>query len=103
MEKENKIININQQALTAFITSIIGFAFMSSIVLCVPGLVLGIISMAFNKRGIDAKGRPYHFFIKFSRPVSIVTIVLSAVMIFAISVTLTVLGIIAISQNAINK
>ena len=103
MENEQVERNNNSKALTAFITSIVGFAFMSSVVLCVPGLVAGIISLAFNNKAVITDGRNYHFFKKFSRPVAIVTIVLSAVMIFAISIILIVLSIIAIRQNVSAK
>lgn len=101
MEQEVNNLEKNQtNALTAFITAIIGFVFATSVVLCVPGLVCSIISLAFNKKVEEVINRPYHFFLKFSRPVAIVSIVLSATIILIVSIVLTVLGINAIINNA---
>lgn len=101
MENEvNTLEKNNYNALTAFITAIVGFVFASSIALCVPGLVSSIISLAFNKKVEEVMNRPYHFFLRFSRPVAIVSIVISSLSILIISIVLMVIGITAIINNA---
>lgn len=68
------------KALTSFILSIIAVAFSSTGVLCIPGLVLGIVGLAFSRNSEAVSKRPYFVFHKIALPMSIAAIVVGALM-----------------------
>ena len=98
MENEQPI---NQEqhigyALTSFILSFFGLICSISLVLCVPGMVLGIIGLSYAFKCQDVTRKPFVAFKRISRPFSIVAIIVGAIVTTAIVITLLVLGIIAI-------
>ena len=81
MENNQVIDNENQpigKALTSFILSIVAVAFSSTGVLCVPGLVLGIVGLAFSKNSTFVTKKPFVVYRRIAYPMSIAAIVVGA-------------------------
>ncbi len=97
---QNELSAVNKDALTSFILSIIGLGFTSSMVFCVPGLVLGIIGLAFSNRASGVAFLPYTIFKKFGRIASIINIVVSAIIITIAYIAGIVFAIISLVNNA---
>lgn len=64
--------------LASFIVSILGLAFSSTAILCIPGLVLGIVGIALSKNSQNVNKMPYTVFRRIAYPMGIVAIVLGA-------------------------
>lgn len=68
------------KALASFIISIIAVAFSSTGILCIPGLVLGIVALAFSRNSINVNKKPYTVFRRIAFPMSIAAIAVGALM-----------------------
>lgn len=90
----------NGAALASFILSFVAITFATSAVLGVPGMVLGIVGLSLSNRSKDTNNNPYRTFRRISHGMSIASIVIGAVMTTLIVVTIFVLSIMGIIQNA---
>ena len=90
------------RALTAFIVSFFAVIFSVTGVLSVPGMVMGIISLAFANNSVSVTRKPFVAFRRVARPMSIVAIVLGAVISALITIGLIVWGIIALVNHVNN-
>lgn len=66
------------KALASFIISVIGLVFSSTAILCIPGLVLGIVGLALSKNSEEVNKNPYLTFRRIAYPMGIVAIVIGA-------------------------
>ena len=102
--KQEEIVNNPQPqhigyALTSFILSFLGVVFAATIVGCVPGMVFGIIGLAYANKCQDVTRKPFIAFKRIAKPFSIVSIVVGAVATTALIVTGLVFAIIAIVKH----
>lgn len=79
---ENEIVKEEPigKALTSFILSIVGVTFSSTGILCIPGIVLGIVGLSFARNSSGTTKKPYNVFRRIALPASIVAIALGALM-----------------------
>lgn len=87
LAKTNRIVdmenNPNQpigKALSSFIISIIAVSFSSTMFFSIPGVVLGIISLALSNNSNNVTIRPYYTFRRIAKPMSIASIAVGATM-----------------------
>ena len=87
LAKTNRIVvmenNPNQpigKALSSFIISIIAVSFSSTMIFSIPGVVLGIISLALSNNSNNVTVRPYYTFRRIAKPMSIASIAVGATM-----------------------
>ena len=87
------------RALAAFIVSFFAVIFSFTGVLSVPGMVMGIVSLAFANNSHSVTRKPFIAFRRVARPLSIVAIAAGAAISAIITIGLIVWGIIAIVQH----
>ena len=101
--EEEKKEEVEQQpigyALTSFILGFFGLVFSISIALCVPGMVIGIVGLAYANKAKEVTRRPFRAFKNIAKPFSIVAIALGALFATALMVTGLVFAIIAIVKH----
>ncbi len=86
-------------ALTSFILGFFGLVFSISIALCVPGMVIGIVGLAYANKAKEVTRRPFGAFKNIAKPFSIIAIALGAFFTTALMVTGLVFAIIAIVKH----
>lgn len=86
-------------ALTSFILGFFGMVFSISIALCVPGMVIGIVGLAYANKAKEVTRRPFRAFKNIAKPFSIIAIALGAFFTTALMVTGLVFAIIAIVKH----
>ena len=88
-KNDDSLISQNTiKALVAFILSIAGLTFALTAILSVPGLVMGIISLAFAKSCDQIEKRPYKAFKNVAKKISIAAIVVGAFLATALTICL---------------
>ena len=86
-------------ALTSFILSFFGLVFSISVALCVPGMVLGIVGLAYANKTQDVTRKPFVAFKRIAKPFSIIAIAFGALVTTAAMITGLVFAIIAIVKH----
>ena len=90
-------------ALTAFILASVGAIFSITAILSLPGMVIGIVGLAFSKKCEEVTRRPFVAFKRVARPLSIAAIAVGAAMSTLITLALIGVGIYLIIKNGIAK
>lgn len=111
---ENEVVEVQSEeekplkqpignALTAFILAFFGAIFSLTGLLSLPGVVLGILGIAFTNKCENVTRRPFVAFKRVARPLSIAAIAVGAVLTTVITIGLIVLGIYLLVKNGTAK
>lgn len=87
-------------ALASFIVSFFAMIFSITVVLSVPGMVMGIVSLALSNKAKEVTRKPFRVFKNIAKPFSIVAIIMGALITTALMITGLVFAIIAIVKHA---
>ena len=99
IQKNNSTPQLINKSLTAFILSIVGLAFSLTGILSVPGLVMGIVGLAFSNGCEAIEKKPYKAFKNIAHKLSVVAIVAGAFLATALTIALIILAIYIAYKN----
>ena len=89
----------SKAALVSFILAVVGFGVSFAWLAAIAGIVLGAISLHFNKKNQpETEQQPFRVFAKIAKPVAIVDIILGAVMFVVYLVILIVTALAALAE-----
>ena len=92
----------SKNALVAFILAVIGFGFSCGWLAAIVGMILGIVSLSFQKKiQGEVEQQPFRVFGKIAKIVAIVDIILGAVL-FVVALIVTIVTAVAAAAAAAN-